>query len=164
MGRVTTERRPTVPGWAGLAAAVLDRLVNEAPGRRVVLAAWAVNVQKAATVFVIGALMLAYGNTTTGAWVFLALHGSYGWCWLIKDAAFRDHGLEYRISLLGTVNIYLGLLALYWVLPWLFIARFVEPSGPALAFAIGLHTLGVVTMIASDAQRHWALRYRPARA
>ncbi|MEE2652814.1 MAG: DUF1295 domain-containing protein, partial [Pseudomonadota bacterium] len=44
--------------------------------------------------------------------------------------------------------------------PWLLISRFIEPSGAVVFAAIAIHTLGVVTMMAADGQRHWILKYR----
>jgi protein-S-isoprenylcysteine O-methyltransferase Ste14 len=43
---------------------------------------------------------------------------------------------------------------------WLFISRHVEPSIFDLFFAIFLHHLGVVTMIAADGQRHFELKHK----
>ncbi|HEY9769471.1 MAG TPA: hypothetical protein V6C71_13410 [Coleofasciculaceae cyanobacterium] len=44
-----------------------------------------INLHKGTTfIFVLG-LMLAYQNFTLGPWVYLALHGTYGFLWLLKD-------------------------------------------------------------------------------
>jgi steroid 5-alpha reductase family enzyme len=47
-----------------------------------------------------------------------------------------------------------------WGLPWLFLSRHIEPSNLTLAFCIGLHTLGLVTMIAADLQKTFTLRLK----
>ena len=39
---------------------------------------WLVNFQKAGTIFIMFILMVIYRNFSLGAWVYLALHGSYG--------------------------------------------------------------------------------------
>ncbi|MFZ5609622.1 MAG: DUF1295 domain-containing protein [Pseudomonadota bacterium] len=133
----------------------------KAPGKPRVKIAWAVNAHKIITAFIILGLMAAYDNFSPPAWVYLALHGTYGYCWLIKDLGFRDHLLEEKTSIFGAVMLYVGLIGWYWVIPWLFIARHLAPSGFDLFFAITLHSLGVVTMIASDCQRHFSLKYHP---
>lgn len=155
-----TVTRADVPRWAAVCLTVLDAFVTQARGRRWIKFAWAVNLHKIVTVFLIFGMMVAYGNFSIGAWTYLALHGVYGYCWLIKDFGFRDHQLETRISLPGAIGLYVGLIGLYWLIPYLFLSRHLEPTGPELAVAIAVHTIGVVVMIAADGQRHWALRYR----
>ena len=37
------------------------------------------------------AILIAwYHNTSAAAWIYLAMHGSYGLVWIIKDLAFPD--------------------------------------------------------------------------
>ena len=40
--------------------------------------AWVINFQKGGTALFMAALMICYGNYSTAAWIYLALHGSYG--------------------------------------------------------------------------------------
>ena len=54
---------------------------------------WAVNLHKFLTVFVIALFMILFDNYSTVAWVYLALHGAYGFCWLLKHVAFRRRQL-----------------------------------------------------------------------
>lgn len=157
---MTEEHKDTMPGWASLALRIVDGLSFDAPGRKVLKVYHAVNFHKIVTAFLVFGMMYWYGNWSTAAWVYVALHGIYGYCWLIKDFGFRDHQLEAGISLAGTVGLYIGLIGLYWIIPWLFISRHVQPDNLDLFFAICLHTLGVVIMIAADCQRHFTLKYR----
>lgn len=157
---MTDTTRDTMPAWAALALRIVDSVSFEAPGKRVLRVYHAVNFHKIITGFLILGMMWFYDNWSVAAWVYLALHGIYGYCWLIKDFGFRDHQLEAGISIPGIIGLYLGLIALYWIIPWLFISRHVEPDAFALFFAVSLHTLGVVTMIAADCQRHFTLKYR----
>ena len=45
-------------------------------------------LQKVGTFPLLGFLIWYYDNTSTAAWVYLAMHGSYGLVWIIKDLAF----------------------------------------------------------------------------
>ena len=52
-------------------------------------------------------------------------------------------------------------LGLYWLIPYFLIANPPAPASPLLlGSAITLHTLGVVIMIASDAQKYFVLRVK----
>lgn len=159
IGGAETEREP-VPAWARFMLWIHAHLIFEAKGSPRIKVATAVNLHKIFTVFIIFAMMRVTGNFSDAAWVYLALHGCYGYCWLIKDLGFRDHQLDRTTAWWGAVNMYVMLVAWYWLIPWLFLSRHIDPSGPLLAAAIALHTLGVVTMIAADGQRHFTLKYR----
>jgi len=134
-------------------------------GPRPLKMAWVINFQKALTFAWVLGLMAVYGNTSTAAWVYLGLHGSYGFCWLVKHAAFPDASWERRVTIGGAVMSFLLVLGPYWVLPWLLISRGASgasppPSDPRLALAIAVHTLGVAVMLSADAQKHFVLRAR----
>jgi protein-S-isoprenylcysteine O-methyltransferase Ste14 len=125
---------------------------------------WIINVQKGGTLPVVAALMLVYDNTTTAAWVYLALHGTYGVCWILKDAAFPDRRWDVPITLGGAVMTFVLVLGLYWVLPFLLISDVLgprpAPGNPLLAAAVGFHTFGVALMLSADSQRYFTLRER----
>ena len=63
--------------------------------------AWVINFQKGGTFVFLGLLMALYGNTSVAAWVYLALHGTYGLVWLLKDMAFPDPNWQKRITIGG---------------------------------------------------------------
>jgi hypothetical protein len=54
------------------------------PGPQFLPLRWIINFQKAGTFFFVLALMHYYNNFSWAAHVYLALHGTYGFCWLIK--------------------------------------------------------------------------------
>ncbi len=120
-----------------------------------------INFQKGLTAPFVLALMALYDNFTTTAWVYLALHGSYGLLWLMKHRAFPDARWEKRVTIGGAVMSFLLVLGPYWVLPWLLVSRQTQACAPLLAAAIALHTVGVAVMLAADAQKHFTLRARP---
>lgn len=103
--------------------------------------------------------MLLYQNFLPGAWVYLALHGSYGLLWLMKDRLYPDKRWEQEISW-GMGILVFGLVSLYWVAPFLLISRRVEPALPIIAVAIVLNLLGVFLHYGSDAQKYYTLKYR----
>lgn len=125
--------------------------------------AWVVNFQKCGTFFFLGALMAWYGNTSVAAWVYLALHGTYGLVWLLKDLAFPDPNWQKRVTLLGGINAFLFVLGPYWAFGWLLISGTVRPVYPLPDYAwfvlcITLCMFGSVLMIAADAQKYFTLR------
>ena len=59
---------------------------------------WVINFQKGGTLpFVLG-LMVLTDTWTSTAWTYLALHGSYGLIWLLKDAVMPDARWQTRIT------------------------------------------------------------------
>ena len=124
-----------------------------------------INLQKGGSGPFILALMAACGTWTPAAWTYLALHGTYGLCWLLKHAAFRDRRWEVRVTLGGGVLTWLCVLGPYWVAPVLVVTPILgprpEPAPGLLAAAVALHTLGLGLMLAADAHKHAALARGP---
>jgi protein-S-isoprenylcysteine O-methyltransferase Ste14 len=118
-----------------------------------------INLHKGTTTLVILGLMFAYGNFGIAAWVYLALHGTYGLMWLIKDALYPDRQWENEISL-GVAVITFLLLGTYWIAPFLLISGGTEPSMAVIALAITTNIFGVLLHFGSDAQKHFTLKYR----
>jgi steroid 5-alpha reductase family enzyme len=119
-----------------------------------------INLHKGTTALVIGALMLAYGNGSLGAWVYLALHGTYGMLWLLKERIFPDRQWQQPIGWFPAVVMFL-VLALYWLAPFLLISSGAVPPLPLVAVAIALNLLGVFLHFGSDAQKHFVLQLQP---
>ena len=125
-----------------------------------------INFQKGGTALFVAALMWLYQNSTTPAWVYLALHGSYGICWLLKDRAFPDRRWETKVTLGGAFMTFALVLGPYWVLPFLLVSNVLgpnhpPPSVPLMALCIALHTLGVALMLSADCQKHFSLALAP---
>ena len=161
------ESRQQPPPWARSLQRLTHGLIlgNEVGGRPWKLA-WVINAQKGGTFPFLLLLMWLYGNTSPAVWVYVALHGSYGLAWLIKDAAFPDASWQQRVSVLGGLMAFGTVLGWYWVFGWLLISGVSQPAYPLpdaawFALCITLHTIGVVIMIAADAQKHFTLKYRP---
>ena len=150
------------PRWARTVFRIVNYLIEDVGGGpRVFKLAHALNFHKLITIFVILWMMEITDNYSVGAWVYLSLHGIYGWCWLMKDAAGRDSSVDRPVTF-GAIACLYGLYGVWiWGLPWLFLSRHIEHSSVVLAFCIGLHTLGVVMMIAADLQKTFTLRLKP---
>lgn len=120
-----------------------------------------INSQKGLTFLAILGLMMLYHqwNNPT-AWVYLALHGTYGWLWVFKSACFPDEQWHRPTSLwFGLVS--WAALCLYWIAPWLLTSRGVQAPYAYLALCISLYALGVFLHFASDMQKYISLKLRP---
>ena len=118
-----------------------------------------INLHKGTTFFFVLGLMLVYQNFTLGPWVYLALHGTYGFLWLLKDKLYPDKQWEEEIPLaLGIVGF--GIVSLYWVAPFLLISHRAVPPLPLVAAAIAINILGVFLAYGSDAQKYYTLKYK----
>lgn len=119
-----------------------------------------INLHKGSTaIFVLG-LMVYYHNFSIGPWVYLALHGSYGFLWLLKDRMFPDRQWEQLVSVPYGIFVFLAL-GLYWIAPWLLISQRNEPGAAIIATAVALNMLGVMLHYGSDAQKYFTLKYKP---
>jgi protein-S-isoprenylcysteine O-methyltransferase Ste14 len=163
---VPTTYSQAAPSWALAMNAFTTYLTQDLLGgpRRIKLA-WAINLHKGLTACVVGLLMLGYKNGTTAAWIYLGLHGTYGFCWLLKHLAFRDPKWEVRVTLGGAVATF-TLLALYWIAPFLLVsgalgASRAPPPGWLMAACLALFGLGLAVMLATDCQKYFTLRYHP---
>ncbi len=160
-GAVAGTGRETAPGCALVADRWVRYLTEDlGGGPKVVKIAQMVNFHKVITAFLILGMMKWFDNFSTAAWIYLALHGTYGYCWLIKDFSFRDIYFDRRVTFGGVLFTYVGLVAWYWLLPYLFLSRHVDPPGVLLWFCVALHTLGCVLMVAADLQKNLVLRLR----
>ncbi len=132
-------------------------------GPRLLKFNWVVNFQKGATAFWVLGLMFYYQNFTAQTWVYLALHGSYGFCWLLKDAVFPDPKWQIRITFGGAFVAIATVLGPYWVIPFLLISPIlgeahVGANWTWLTVAIAMHTVGIAIMLTADAQKFFTLK------
>lgn len=158
------------PGWAVQMRAINNRLLYDlGAGPRPFKFAWIVNAQKAGTFLFLGCLMAFYAESTeaatsTAAWVYLAMHGTYGLAWLVKDVAFPDPNWQVRITLASSVVALIGLGA-YWSFGWLLIsgtavADYPLPDAAWYCLCISISFLGTVIMVAADAQKYFTLKLK----
>ena len=117
-----------------------------------------INLHKGLSFPFIFTLMLIYQNFNLGAWVYLALHGTYGLLWLLKSQIYPDKQWEQEISV-GMGIFGFVLVSLYWVAPFILISSGSQPPLPLVAAAISLNIIGVFLHYTSDAQKYYTLKY-----
>jgi steroid 5-alpha reductase family enzyme len=111
-----------------------------------------------AAVLVMMAIFDRWGSPA--AWVYLALHGTYGLLWVLKSRIFPDQQWEKRVGWGFGLISWLSL-TLYWI-PALLVMTRADPTPPwLLALSIGLYATGLFFHFASDMQKHTALRLHP---
>lgn len=120
-----------------------------------------IDSHKAVTGLFVLLLIAFYGQwQNLTAWVYLALHGSYGVLWVLKSRLFPDKNWErpatWRFALVAW-----GGLTVYWVAPWLLVARGVEAPPLLLALCVALYAFGAFLHFASDMQKYMWLKLRP---
>jgi len=118
-----------------------------------------IDAHKGVTFIVVAALMVAYNCFTPTAWIYLALHGTYGILWVLKDAIYPDKRWNQSVGP-GAAAIALVILSLYWVAPYLLTSRGVDLPPWVLALAVALNLIGVFLHFASDTQKYYSLQYR----
>jgi protein-S-isoprenylcysteine O-methyltransferase Ste14 len=158
--------RSPAPAWA----ATIGRLnahgmYDLGGGPRPWKLAWVIDFQKTGTFPLLGLLIAWYHNTSTAAWVYLAMHGSYGLVWMVKDLAFPDPSWQRKVTIASGLYVFFGVLVWYWAFGWLLISGASKPVYPLpehawFALCISLCILGSTIMIAADAQKYFTLRVR----
>jgi protein-S-isoprenylcysteine O-methyltransferase Ste14 len=161
MAKKTTEKAPQWVAWMSRFTTYLSEDFLGGPKR--LKFAWSINLHKGFTAFFVLLLMGLYQNYSTDAWVYLAMHGSYGFIWLLKHFTFADRKWNVRITYGAFVVVFL-LLALYWIAPFLLISDVLpeRPDAPSwlIGLSVGIYALGVVLMMISDCQKHFTLKYK----
>ena len=134
-------------------------------GPRHLKLAWVINFQKGMTFFWVAGLIYWFQNYSTQAMIYLALHGSYGFCWLLKDWVFPDSNWQKRVTWGGALMSVLTVLGPYWLFSYLLISPVLGENHLGagiywLVAAIAIHTLGIAIMLAADAQKYFTLRLK----
>lgn len=119
-------------------------------------------------------LMAVTGDFSLAAWLYLALHGSYGILWIVKDVAFPDPSWRVPQSLSSALAIFVMPLGLYYFAPLVMFTRLGDlvpgrwgtnaglPLPVAFA-AVLAYAIGVFLHFVSDAQKHFVLVHQRPR-
>ncbi len=118
-----------------------------------------INIHKGLTAFVVLGLMLYYRNFTIAPFVYLALHGTYGLLWLLKEKIFPDPYFKEKINFLTSFTgfIFLGS---YWVAPYILISSQKFVPNIIIAASISINIIGVFLHFASDSQKYFSLKLK----
>jgi steroid 5-alpha reductase family enzyme len=120
-----------------------------------------IDSHKAATGIFVLALIAIYGQwDNPTAWVYLALHGTYGLLWVLKSRVFPDKQWEQPTRLAYGLVIWAGL-TLYWIAPWLITSQEVQAPPWHLGMCISIYALGIFWHFASDMQKTMFLKLKP---
>ena len=160
------ERRP--PRWARFfGRANRHFMFDLLGGPKPMQLSTVINLGKAGTFPVIGFMMWFYASrtpaaTSTAAWIYLAMHGSYGLTWLIKDFSFPDRNWHQPATIASCFACVVGL-GLYWLAGWTIVSGYSTQNYPLshnawFALCVTLCILGCVIVVAADAQKYVALR------
>jgi len=120
-----------------------------------------IDTHKGANAPAILALIAAYDawhNET--AWIYLALHGTYGLLWLLKSRYFPDKQWEQEVDRSLGLQTWAAL-TLYWVGPWVIVRDDLHAAPWLLGLAVAVWGVGVFLHFASDMQKHMHLKLAP---
>ncbi|MCK6681588.1 MAG: DUF1295 domain-containing protein [Thermoanaerobaculia bacterium] len=133
-----------------------------------------INIHKLSVGPLVLALMIASGDFTLAAFLYLALHGSYGVFWIVKDVAFPDPSWRARSSVSSAVAIFVMPLGFYYLAPLVMLTplgrlvpgAFGSTSDlpvPVAFAAVLCYATGVFLHFGADAQKHFLLTHQQPR-
>lgn len=106
-------------------------------------------------------LMWYFDNWSLGCWVYMGLHGSYGFLWNLKTMAFPDPGHQVKVSL-GSCPAMLSVIFAYWYIAYMMASGQSDqnPSAERIFWSILTFSMGSALMMISDAQKYFILRIK----
>ncbi|MBP7609863.1 MAG: DUF1295 domain-containing protein [Steroidobacteraceae bacterium] len=160
----------SAPSWARAMRRFNDWLLFDmGGGQRPCRLASVINLQKAGSFPVLAFMIWFYSErtgagTSTAAWLYLAMHGTYGLTWLMKDLLFPDPNWQRPATILSCIVGAIGL-ASYWLAGWLLISGTAVPHYPVapgawFCLCASLCMFGCSVMLAADAQKYTTLQLR----
>lgn len=117
-----------------------------------------INLHKFLTPLIASALIWYYNNYTFAAHLYLAMHGSYAICWLLKDIWFPDRNFTKSITLKDSVIKFAMMSIAYWSSPFLLCRYQNIPSSSAIILSVSSFTFGMMFHYGSDCQKHFTLK------
>lgn len=95
-------------------------------------------------------------------YLYLGLHGSYGFAWLTKDIIYPDARFMAKASI-GSNIICFIFLCCYWLIPVPLAAGYgiTNPSINRIFFLISIYIIGLILMMGSDYQKTMRLKKKP---
>ncbi len=120
-----------------------------------------VDTHKFLTPFVVLGMIAGFNQwDNITAWIYLVMHGTYAYIWLLKSAVFPDKRWEQKDPY--STNFFMFLtLALYWAAPLIITSQGVQAPVWLLALCLMLYIVGVFLHYTADMQKHMALELNP---
>eukprot|EP00331_Platyophrya_macrostoma_P015947 CAMPEP_0176463356 /NCGR_PEP_ID=MMETSP0127-20121128/35832_1 /TAXON_ID=938130 /ORGANISM="Platyophrya macrostoma, Strain WH" /LENGTH=359 /DNA_ID=CAMNT_0017855485 /DNA_START=20 /DNA_END=1099 /DNA_ORIENTATION=+ len=117
------------------------------------------NFQKGSMFFFLLYLMYYFKNYSRGAFIYLAMHASYGFMWNLKTLAFPDRAHLAKMSI-GSLPLLFTVLIGYWYLGYFMMSGqgIQNPSPERICIGVCIFTLGSVLMM--TAQKYFTLKYK----
>ena len=136
--------------------------ISHSVGPKIIKLRHIINTFKGLTFAWVLFLMYSYNNYSTGMYLYLVLHGSYGMFWVLKDIFFPDSRWERKASVGSAIATFL-FLTLYWFIPVPLAAGLgvSHPSNARILFLLGIYITGLILMLGSDYQKYHALKKKP---
>ena len=130
-------------------------------GPKIIKFNWIINAQKTGTIFLMFLLMVLYNNYSTGAWLYLSLHGTYGLLWFLKDMVFPDKSFQAYLTPIPALLVASFLLS-YWLMGFEVMCGLGDqnPSGKKIFGCFFLFSFGNILMMCSDLQKFIILEYK----
>ena len=130
-------------------------------GPKIIKFNWIINAQKTGTIFIMFLLMLYYNNFSTGAWLYLSLHGTYGLVWFLKDIVYPDKSFQVYLTAVPALLVSLFLLS-YWLMGFEVMCGLGDqnPSSKKIFGCFFLFSIGNILMMCSDLQKYIILQYK----
>ena len=130
-------------------------------GPKIIKFNWIINAQKTGTIFLMFLLMVLYNNYSTGAWLYLSLHGTYGLLWFLKDIVYPDKSFQVYLTPIPALLVISFLLS-YWLMGFEVMCGLGDqnPSGKKIFGCFFLFSFGNILMMCSDLQKFIILEYK----
>ncbi len=118
-----------------------------------------INLHKGITPLFVLVLMTSYQNFSLPCLIYLALHGTYGILWLVKERIFPDSYFREKINLITGISgfIFLGS---YWIAPFILISSGKTVPDIIVALSVSINIFGVFLHFASDSQKYFMLKIK----
>lgn len=94
------------------------------------------------------------------AWIYVSIHGTYGYMWVLKSTYFPDKRWEKEIPLTEFLGIF-GTVGLFWIAPFLICYNSVQLPPYLVGIALMIYTFGVFLHFVGDMQKHCHLKLKP---
>lgn len=119
------------------------------------------NAHKGVTFLAVLVMMAWFGRwENVTAWVYLALHGTYGLLWVLKSNIFPDKQWEIDKGPAYALLILVGLSA-YWTPAFLITWQDVNAPAWLIGLSVSMNIFGVFCHYVSDMQKYIHLKYNP---